>query len=295
MTDSSAPTRGAYVALLGIDGTGKSTLAAGLAERCAQVGQPVRTLSWRRLVESPAEPAGWPRDSLRNLWFEIFRLYYGGATIDRGARDMPSSYDDLAARGGTEHLHDSAVEGIRAHGPLAAALLEIAGNVLLQRDTIRQWVAEGYLVLQESYGFKHVVKELLLAEELDPTLAAEAALTLRFAHELFGRVCVPDVGVLVRGDPAMALKWRTAQAGRTGVFENFSVAGADPAGSFLDMQGRCAAAFDAFAADHGWLRFEMRDGPREHNRDRLLAELAGTPVGELLRLTAVGAPEGARR
>ena len=227
--------RGAYVALLGIDGTGKTTLAEALAERCAQAGRPVRTVSWRRLVESPTQPAGWPKDSLQNLWLEIFRLYYGGATLDGGARTMPGSYDELVAAGGTEHLHDATVEGVRAHGPLAAALLEIAGNVLLQRDAIERWVAEGCVVIQESYGFKHVVKELLLVEELDPGLAAEAALTLRFARDFFGRVCVPDVGVLVAGEPALALRWRTAEAGRTGVFENFSVAGEDPGASFLAL------------------------------------------------------------
>lgn len=290
-----SPARGAYVALLGIDGIGKSTLAAGLAERCAQVGQPVRAVSWRRLVESPTEPAGWPKDSLQNLWLEIFRLYYGGATLDGGAREMPGSYDELVARGGTEHLRDATVTGVRAHGPLAAALLEIAGNVLLLRDTVRQWVAEGCLVIQESYGFKHVVKELLLVEELDPALAGEAALTLRFAHDFFGRACVPDVGVLVAGDPALALRWRTAEAGRTGVFEDFSVAGEDPATSFLALQTRCTAVFDDFAAEHGWLRFEVHDEPRAHNRDRLLAALAATPLGGLLRLGAVGEREGTRR
>jgi hypothetical protein len=281
--------RGAYVALLGIDGTGKTTLAEALAERCAQAGRPVRTVSWRRLVESPTQPAGWPKDSLQNLWLEIFRLYYGGATLDGGARTMPGSYDELVAAGGTEHLHDATVEGVRAHGPLAAALLEIAGNVLLQRDAIERWVAEGCVVIQESYGFKHVVKELLLVEELDPGLAAEAALTLRFARDFFGRVCVPDVGVLVAGEPALALRWRTAEAGRTGVFENFSVAGEDPGASFLALQSRCTAIFDDFAAAHGWLRFEVEDVPREHNRDRLLAALAPTPLGGLLALDAVGA------
>ncbi|MFL6129071.1 MAG: hypothetical protein ACJ73E_08390 [Mycobacteriales bacterium] len=293
--DRSSPASGAYVALLGIDGTGKSTLAAGLAERCEQVGQPVRMVSWRRLVESPTEPAGWPKDSLQNLWLEIFRLYYGGATLDGGARQMPESYGELVAGGGTEQLHDAAVEGIRAHGPLAAALLEIAGNILLQRDAIRRLVAEGCLVIQESYGFKHVVKELLLVEELDPALAGEAALTLRFAHDFFGRACVPDVGVLVAGDPELALRWRTAEAGRTGVFENFSVAGEDPAASFLALQARCAAIFEDFAAEHGWLRFQVHDGPPERNRDRLLAALAATPLGEALRLGAVGEPERARR
>jgi hypothetical protein len=292
---SPAPARGAHVALLGIDGIGKSTLAAALAERCQQVGQPVRMLSWRRLIESPAEPAGWPKDSLQNIWFEIFRLYYGGATVDGGARDMPGSYAQLTARGGTEHLREAAIHGIRAHGPLAAAMLEIAGNILLQLDTIARWVAEGAVVLQESYGFKHVVKELLLAEELDPSLAGEAALTLRFAHEFFGRMCVPDVGVLVAGDPRTALKWRTAQTGGTGVFENYSIAGEDPQDSFLAMQGRCAEVFEAFAADHGWLRLEMRDEPPERNQDRLLAALAPTPLGDLLRLGAVGEPAAARR
>ena len=289
------PARGAYVALLGIDGTGKTTLAEGLAERCAQVGQPVRTVSWRRLVESPTEPAGWPKDSLQNLWLEIFRLYYGGATLDGGARTMPGSYGELVAAGGTEHLHDADVAGVRAHGPLAAALLEIAGNILLQRDAIERWVAEGCVVIQESYGFKHVVKELLLVEELDPALAAEAALTLRFAQDFFGRVCMPDVGVLVAGDPELALRWRTAEAGRTGVFENFSVAGEDPGASFLALQSRCTAIFADFAAAHGWLRFDVQDVPRERNRERLLAALAPTPLGELLRLGAVGEPAEVRR
>lgn len=289
------PARGAYVALLGIDGTGKTTLAEALAERCAQVGQPVRTVSWRRLVESPTEPAGWPKDNLQNLWLEIFRLYYGGATLDGGARTMPGSYDELVAAGGTEHLHDAAVDGVRAHGPLAAALLEIAGNVLLQRDAIARWVAEGCVVIQESYGFKHVVKELLLVEELDPALAAEAALTLRFAHDFFGRACVPDVGVLVAGDPELALRWRTAETGRTGVFENFAVAGEDPAASFLALQSRCTGIFAEFAAAHGWLHFEVLDVSRERNRDRLLAALAPTPLGALLRLDAVGEPAEVRR
>lgn len=283
-----SPARGAYVALLGIDGTGKTTLAEALAERCAQVGQPVRTVSWRRLVESPTEPAGWPKDSLQNLWLEIFRLYYGGATLDGGARAMPGSYGELVAAGGTEHLHDADVADVRAHGPLAAALLEVAGNILLQRDAIERWVAEGCVVIQESYGFKHVVKELLLVEELDPALAAEAALTLRFAHDFFGRVCVPDVGVLVAGDPELALRWRTAEAGRTGVFENFSVAGEDPGTSFLALQSRCTAIFEEFAAAHGWLRFEVHDEPPAHNRDRLLAALAPTPLGDLLALDPVG-------
>lgn len=287
--------RGAYVALLGIDGTGKTTLAEALAERCAQVGQPVRTVSWRRLIESPTEPAGWPKDNLQNLWLEIFRLYYGGATLDGGARTMPGTYEELGAAGGTEHLHDARLEGVRAHGPLAAALLEIAGNVLLQRDAIERWVAEGCVVIQESYGFKHVVKELLLVEELDPARAAEAALTLRFAHDFFGRVCVPDLGVLVAGDPELALRWRTAESGRTGVFENFAVAGEDPRASFLALQSRCVEIFDEFAAAHGWLRFEVRDVPREDNRDRLLAELATTPLGALLRLDEVGRPAEARR
>ena len=279
--------RGAYLALLGIDGMGKSTLTRALAERCERIGQPVRTVSWRQYVEAPAEPtepAGWPQDTLRNLWFEIFRLYYGGATIDGGARGMPRSYDDLNARGGTEHLADAQVTGLRPHGPLAATLLEIAGNVLLQRDVVARWVAEGYLVVQESYGFKHAVKELLLTEALDPRLAAEVEITLRFAHDFFGRCCVPDVGVHVWGDPAVALRWRTAQTGGSSPFENYSMAGADPESSFLVMQQRCAKVFGAFAAEHGWTELEMKDEPVERNVDRMLGALAGTPVGDLLRL-----------
>ena len=277
--------RGAYLAFLGIDGMGKTTLSTALRARCEAIGQPVRVVSWRRFIESDGEPA-WPQDNLRNLWFEIFRLYYGGATLDGGARDMPRSYEDLNARGGTEHLAGAEVRGLRGHGPLAAALLEVTGNVLLQRDVIERWVAEGFLVLQESYGFKHVVKELLLTEEVDPALAPEVATTLRFATDFFGRHCVPDVGVHVTGDPSLALAWRTAQTGSTSPFENYSIAGADPDDSFLAMQARCADVFAGFAAAHGWTTLEMRDQPVERNQERLLAALAGTPVGDLLELGA---------
>lgn len=283
--------RGAYLALLGIDGMGKSTLARELAERCEELGQPVRTISWRQFIESPDEPgdASWPKDDLRHLWLQIFRLYYGGATIDGGARDLPRTYEELNARGGTEHLADARITDLRPHGPLAATLLEIAGNVLLQRDVIDRWVAEGCLVLQESYGFKHAVKELLLTEALDPALATQTEVLMRFATEFFGRCCVPDVGVHVTGDPMVALKWRTAQSGRTSPFENYSIAGGDPEDSFLAMQTRCVTVFDAFATEHGWARLEMRDEPVERNVERMLDLLGGTPVGDLLRLPAVAA------
>jgi thymidylate kinase len=277
-------TRGLYVALLGIDGIGKSTLAADLAELSRRAGRPCTTISWRRAIEQPVDgdATRYPVPSMQNLWFEIFRLYYGGATLDGGTRTLPGSYADLNSRGGTEYLHDATVDGLRAAGPFAATWLEVAGNLLLRHETIEGLLDRGHLVVQESFGYKHVVKELLLVERLAPGWVADLEPARSFLRDFFGRALRPDLGIHLAGDPRLALRWRTAALGRSGAFENLAIAGDDEGESFIALQSACAAEFGRFADAHGWLRVAIADAPAAVNRERILAAVRGTLLADWL-------------
>lgn len=278
--------RGLFVSLLGIDGIGKSSLADDLVGWCEQGGRSVTTISWKQLVRAPGDDH--PLPSLRNIWVEIFRLIYAGARDDAGRPlPLPATFGELMELGGSQHLRDSPASPPEGSGPFVATLLELAGNVLLHREVIDRAVANGQIVIQESYGYKHAFKELLLCARLGSAPAVDLALARSFLHDFFGRALAPDVGIHVRGTPALALRWRLGQTGQTSAFESFTLAGEDPHTSFLAMQQECADDFDRFAERHGWLRLDIEDAPREVNRQRALAGLRDSPFAEVLSAAGV--------
>jgi hypothetical protein len=275
-------TGGLHVALLGMDGLGKSSRTRELAERVRASGRAVHLVSWRRFLEQDG-PRTYPRDELERLWVQSFRLYFGGATTADGTPlDLPTSYRDLNARGGTEYLNGTELAGMHGAGPLAAAWVELAANTLLHRAVIRPLVEAGAIVLQESYGYKHLAKLLALAAQLSPELtdAARAGQGLMAAY--FGGYLVPDVGIHLSGDPALALKWRMSERGRLGLFESLASAGADPAESFLRVQGESAGLFAEFARANGWVEVTVVEAEPAVNRERTLRALAGTPLAGLI-------------
>ena len=276
--------RGLHVALLGIDGSGKTTLVGDLAERAQRRGIPVHKVSWRGFVERP-EADGYPLEEMRRLWARSFRLYFTGATDPEGRPvDPPTSFDELNRRGGTEYLNGIPMSEQAAHGPLAAAWIELAANTLLHREVIQPLVARGHLVLQESYGYKHLLKLFAYADKLAGAPDALTAGCREFVTNYFGGYLVPDVGVFVAADPAVALRWRMRQAGRLGTFETFASAGDDPQQSFLDLQSEATARYADFAECFGWTRVESRDTSREENLRTTLEVLSSTPLAGLLDL-----------
>lgn len=279
--------RGLHIALLGIDGIGKSTFATELHDLCASRKIPTATASWRRHIDDPVIEGDYPLDSLRNLYFETFRLFLGGAVIDGGARRLPDSYPEFADGGGADGLEGADIAGVRPSGPLAAILLEVAGNILFHREVVGELLDQGCVVIEESYGYKHVVKDLLYAARIAPNTprtADELALTSSFVREFFGRLLRPDVPLYLAGDPSLAQRWRTVQRGGTGRFEGLpGDDGAPDDRSFLDMQAGCAAEFERFADEHAWTRVELTDAPRAENRAAAMDAVAASPLGELLR------------
>ncbi|MFD6286225.1 hypothetical protein [Streptomyces sp. NPDC060205] len=276
---------GFHLALMGIDGVGKSTLVKELAETARGQGLPVRTVSWRGVVEEEGEESSFPKAELRRLWVESFRAYFGGARTAQGTPvELPVSFEDLYARGGTEYLNGVRVHDLRPDGALASAWIELAANTLLHQAVIEPAVAEGCAVLQESYGYKHLLKLFAYAEHLSPRMAETASIGRALVADYFGRVLQPDVGVYVAGDPRTALRWRRQQS-ELGTFETFASSGESAESSFLRLQEHTARAFGTFAQTHGWTRVDVLDAPRAQNRRRILAALARSPLADRLDLT----------
>lgn len=275
---------GAHVAMLGIDGLGKTTLTEELAELARCRGRDVHLVSWRGYLENGGARV-YPRDQLERLWVQSFRLYFGTARTPDGAPvELPTSYADLDARGGTGYLDDLPLTGMHGRGPLAAAWIELAANTILHQAVIRPLVDAGGIVLQESFGYKHLAKLFTVAAAVSPELAAPCRTGQALVAGLFGGPLRPDFGIHLAGDPELALAWRKAQNGRPGTFESLEAAGEDPWASFLRVARESTRLFDSFAASHGWIRAEMTDAPREVNRARVLGVLACSPVADLFGL-----------
>lgn len=279
-------TRGLHVALMGIDGIGKTTFVADLARMASAQGIAVRRVTWRSAVEEPTSPLRFPTRELRMLWLQSFRAYFGGATGADGAPiDLPESYEQLHERG-TEYLNGLPIRDMPPSGALASAWIELTANTLLHLEVIQPMVAEGCLVLQETYGYKHLVKLFALVEDISPAMAEAARLGHELAFDYFGRVLQPDVGIYLAGSPTLALRWRQRQS-QLGTFEKLvPTAERDPESAFLLLQERATAAFDTFADTYSWSRADIVDASREENRRRILDAVSGTALADKIDLAA---------
>lgn len=280
--------QGLTVAFLGIDGIGKSTLCRAFEERLRANGLEVVTVAWRSALEQTTAP--WPAVPLQQLWLESFRSLYGAGLRDGAPLDIPRGYDEWRSGDWERHLAAEPVTGNKASGALAAAFVEIAGNIVLASEVTRPAVARGAIVVQESYPLKHVLKELAVAERLavtgrgegDPAAGPVAELTgaLRGCLELFfsSPLLRPDLGILVDGPSTYAYRWRTAQNGAIGALEDFGPAGERSEESFSRMQDETAKLFREYADAWGWIRHEVDDGGVESNTARGLEALCAHPA-----------------
>ena len=299
MSGSQPPGRGLYVSLLGIDGIGKSSLAQRLTRDLRERGLKVLPLSWRDCLD--AQLPGWPQQALRTMWMDTYRLMFG-STIDQGQHiALPERYADWVEERAEERLSElAATPSSATTGPLAAAMVEFAGNLVLYSEVIRPALERGEIVVQETFPYKHVLKEYLLAvyaanrtgtgayhpQEIDPLFTP--------MEEFFGGPLNPDVGVFVDGPPELALEWRLKQSGQVGVMEDLRIAGEPGFDGFVRLQSECARRFLEFARKYGWQRHEVRDAPAESNvrrgLDILLAEISRLrPHWQLGRCAGVAA------
>lgn len=260
---------GLLISFLGIDGIGKTTLARALAAELAAANVPVRVVSWRSALESTPDP--WPRQPLQQLWLETFRCLYAGSVTSGERPRLPPDYETWVNDGWEGRLAALAVDENAPGGALAAAFAELAGSIILSTEVIQPALRDQVVVIQETFPYKHVLKELIVAEKLADEHAVPSLKDM--ARSLRGTVralfCAPplrpDIGVLVDGSSKLAQQWRTAQSGGPGVLEDLGIVGDKGESSFVDLQEETAAEFRIYAHDAGWSVHTVDDSGIDQN------------------------------
>ena len=156
-------------------------------------------------------------------------------------------------------------------------------QVVFLDEVVRPLVEKGCYVVHESFGYKHLVKELLLCARLSPDWEPAVVAAQAFVRHLFGTSLRPDLGIYLATDPRVALKWRVQQRGHIGAFDSFASGGDSPDNEFVWLQSECAREFDGFARDYGWLRIDIRDAPRPENRALISDRLEMSALAPLVR------------
>ncbi|WP_159011668.1 hypothetical protein [Streptomyces sp. NRRL F-5123] len=285
---------GISLALMGIDGAGKSTLARALREELTARGAEVVDVTWAGAVA--ALPAGYPRTSIEQLGVEGWRLFYAGRTIDDAPVDeaIPRLFADFGASELPRRIGEA---GGRAHqsGVVASALVELAGHYLLRSAVAAPVVARGGVALNDGFGLKNVLKCLRLAEQMpDGEIPASTLRSLAGqVTEIFSDPFLqPDVGLLLDADPALSYRWRMDQNGRLGAGEDLDFAGRPGRDGYLALQGALAAEYRAAAERWGWHVLPV-DGRPQHEtaEEGLRAVLGDNRVRALLEAGTAPAPK----
>ena len=267
-----------HVALMGIDGAGKSSIAVELATALHGAGRPAEIVSFKRALAG-TEPV--TASILAHVAYASLKCQYAEAELAGdldveallSATDVGRSFPEAERR-----LRAVPVERNAARPFLSSALLELVGGFWVQ-SYVEARLRAGVCVIDESYAFKHVLKNVLLAQRLagpGSPVHAEAQRVLDTAVGLFDTLLGPAVGCWVDTEPELALQWRVKAGEETTAFENYGLLGETGDESFLALQQDCRDAFAAAAERWGWLRVTMTDRPREDNLARALRQIAGS-------------------
>jgi hypothetical protein len=263
--------RGFDVSLVGMDGIGKTTLAGALVEALRRFG-PVERVTWEEAIRR--EPPGFVVDGLQELGLSAYRTLYGGvASADLDIHGtFPATWGEFERSGYEERLSRLRVLDNELRGVVASAFVEAAGNLFLWAHVIDPKLDAGTIVVQESYGLKHALRELLMARRLallqgDEGAADTISQLMPVVEAAFLRFVPPRVGVLVTGEPELAFRWRSGQPNYVGIAEDLTTIGVAGEDSFIDFQRECALEFEEVARRAGWVVVRMADRAKEENVD----------------------------
>jgi thymidylate kinase len=256
-----------HIALMGVDGAGKSTIAAELAKSLRGRGHGVEIVSFKRAMLGDDPVTG---SVLAHVAFASLKSQYAEAALDAG-HDLDSllSERDLGAPfPAAERRLRSVPIGRNEPRPfLSSALLEIVGGLWVQ-TYVESRLRAGVVVIDESYAFKHALKNVLFVQRMSEPgspLHVEAQGVLDTARSVFGGLLRPTHGYWIDTDPHLALRWRTLAGETTTPFENYGLMGETGDASFLAMQEDCRPAFQDAAREWKWERIALSDRPREEN------------------------------
>ncbi|MBY5394885.1 hypothetical protein HFN01_08585 [Rhizobium leguminosarum] len=260
------------IAFLGIDGVGKSTIINSLVPMLRSRGYDPKIVTWRRAMRDSENP--FVRDTLRDLYVGTFRTMFGWADQEPSEKDIwklfPSESQTFIDTGIEDLLGKLSLTSNATAGLVATALVELAGNFFLKHHEIDRLRVNHDIVIQETFGYKHIVKELLIAREIinereEPFAASIVQNILELAERCFMSWLQPTYGFFVRGSPQMAYEWRLKQSGRVGLIEDFGLASQHGRDSFVNLQTACDDIFNGYATKCGWPIIEMQDRPIELN------------------------------
>jgi thymidylate kinase len=268
---------GLRVAMLGPDVIGKTTLTETISSRLAERGIELDVVSWRRLIDGRPAPRPYPQTAVEQLWVEDWRLLYGGGTVQEGSIDeqIPRTFEEFAALR-AEETFPLGAQGVRSSGPLASGLVEVALDFVIESEVVRPRAAEGVVVVRESYGYKPVLKALLIAAacQADTVPSDVVQRMIERVTDIYADPFLqPDVGILLDGDPGTAHARRSAEGRGVGVAEDYALSGQEGAKSFLSLQEECTAHFSKAAADWGWYRLVVADRTPEDLCDEIVGNL----------------------
>jgi thymidylate kinase len=270
-----------HVALMGVDGAGKSSIATELAGALRAAGRPVEIVSFKRALAG-GDPV--VSSILGHVAYASLKCQYAEAELGDPDVELESllSADDVGRSfpAAERRLRSVPVERNSARPFLSSALLEVVGGCWVQ-SYVEGRLRAGVSVVDESYAFKHVLKNVLLAQRLaapGSAVHAQAQGVLDTAVSLFGGLLAPAVGCWVDTDPQLALRWRAKAGEETTAFENYGLLGEIGDESFLAMQDDCRLGFADAARRWGWRHVTMEDRPREENIAQAL-RLIAAPAG----------------
>ncbi|MEV0633513.1 hypothetical protein AB0I77_00750 [Streptomyces sp. NPDC050619] len=280
---------GLHIALMGIDGAGKSTIAVELADSLRAAGHKVEIVNFKRAMAG-AEPA--TAGVLFHVAFAALRAQYAEAVPADPLSDLATllTGDDDSAKFSEieDGLRAVDVSGNGARPLLSSAVLEIVGGFWVH-SYVESRLRDGVVVVNDSFGYKHALKNVLLAQRLSgpgSSVHAEAQRVLEAARSLFHALFRPTYGYWVDTDPRLALRWRATTGDVTTPFESYGLAGEHGEASFLAMQDHCRQAFGEAAREWQWQSIALADVPREENIGRAVRLIEQDALRHLERARA---------
>src|SRR5215204_4803377 len=273
---------GFSIALMGIDGAGKSTLVTALWRVLADQGREVVPVTWEAAVAAAGDRTRYPAATLELLGIEGWRLMY--AAPDHPERtyyeDIPRWIAEDGPRGMLAKLPTDPVGGHQA-ALVTSALLEMVGNQLVQAEVVLPALSRGAVTLCDGFGYKTVVKVLRMAQLMPGAFPpATLDMLLDCAVRTFGDPFMqPRIGLLLDADPGLTYQWRISQERRLGPAEDLSLAGRPGRESYLEFQARLGKEYRAAAEAWGWRVLPVDGRPQAQTvAEALDVVLSGRPV-----------------
>jgi len=263
--DGRTPRDGLHVAFLSGDGLCTEPPNDSLIEQVASgiraTGRRVEIISWKNLVR--VSETKFPREELVQLWLRVCSLYltgasYAGAEVCVPCPDASVFSDDPIAALGVSEL-----SGMKSSSILSAAWAEVGGFLFLHDEVVKPLLAQGTIVLQESIGFKNLVKRLTMAREVDPEAAFAAEIGLTSLQDLFGTDLAPDLGIHLSYDTDRVADWREHRGVAPAVFESFPCLQVDSHRQFRLAQKLWMKYYREFAEQFDWTPVDISAVPIE--------------------------------